>query len=114
MNKPKKAALSKTEYGIYFDYLNNPSGIAYNIPLFLKLDKDIDITRLKQAVEEVIENHPYIKSRLTADIDGAVYKLSSDEPAVVEVKKCTMLILTKKPCLSFRVTQRKTLSVLYY
>ena len=72
MNKQKKSALSKTEYGIYFDYLNNPGSIAYNIPLFLKLDKDIDITRLKQAVEAVIENHPYIKSRLTSDSDGAV------------------------------------------
>ena len=87
MNKPKKTVLSKTEYGIYFDYLNNHGSIAYNIPLFLKLDQDIDITRLKQAVEAVIENHPYIKSRLIADSDGAVYKLSSDEPAVVEVKE---------------------------
>ena len=87
MNNNKKTALSKTEYGIYFDYLNNPGSIAYNIPLFLKLDKAIDITRLKQAVEAVIENHPYIKSRLTADSDGAVYKLSSDESAVVEVKE---------------------------
>ena len=87
MNKPKKAAISKTEYGIYFDYLNNPGSIAYNIPLFFKLDKGIDISRLKQAVEAVIENHPYIKSRLTADSDGAVYKLSSDEPAVLEVKE---------------------------
>ena len=87
MNEEKMTVLSKTEYGIYFDYLNNPDSIAYNIPLFLKLDKDIDITRLKQAVEAVIENHPYIKSRLTTDNDGTVYKLSSDEPAVVEVKR---------------------------
>ena len=87
MNNNKKTALSKTEYGIYFDYLNNPGSIAYNIPLFLKLDKDIDISRFKRAVEAVIENHPYIKSRLTADSDGAVYKLSLDESAVVEVKE---------------------------
>ena len=60
MNKQKKTVLSKTEYGIYFDYLNNPSSIAYNIPLFLKLDWDIDITRLQQAVDTAIENHPYI------------------------------------------------------
>ena len=60
MNEEKMTVLSKTEYGIYFDYLNNPDSIAYNIPLFLKLDKDIDITRLKQAVEKAIENHPYI------------------------------------------------------
>ena len=87
MSNPKKTALSKTEYGIYFDYLSNPASIAYNIPLYLKLDRDIDITGLKQAVEKSIENHPYLKSRLTADSDGAVYKLSSDEPAVVEVKE---------------------------
>ncbi|MGN1126336.1 MAG: AMP-binding protein, partial [Ruminococcus sp.] len=96
MNKQKKTVLSKTEYGIYFDYLNNPGSIAYNIPLFLKLDKDIDITRLKQAVEAVIENHPYIKSRLTSESDGAVYKLSSDEPAVVEVKEMQVADFDKK------------------
>ncbi|MGN1137867.1 MAG: AMP-binding protein, partial [Ruminococcus sp.] len=83
----KKTVLSKTEYGIYFDYLSNPQSIAYNLPLFVKLDKDVDITRLKQAVEAVIDNHSYLKLRLTAHSDGAVYKLPSDEPAVVEVKE---------------------------
>lgn len=87
MNKQNMSVLSKTEYGIYFDYMHNSDSIAYNIPLFLRLDKDIDIARLKQAVETSIDNHSYIKSRLTVDDRGIVCKLSFDEPAQVEVKE---------------------------
>ena len=87
MNKQNRAALSKTEYGIYFDYLSNPDSVAYNIPLLLRLGRDTDIDRLKQAVESAVENHFYIKSRLSQDSDGKVYKLPSDEPAQVELKE---------------------------
>lgn len=87
MKKQDMNVLSKTEYGIYFDYMNNPGSIAYNIPFFLKLSKNVDIARLKKAVEASIDNHSYIKLRLTVDDKGIIYKLSSDEPAQVEVKK---------------------------
>lgn len=87
MKKQDMNVLSKTEYGIYFDYMNNPDSIAYNIPFFLKLSKNVDIARLKKAVEASIDNHSYIKLRLTVDDKGIIYKLSSDEPAQVEVKK---------------------------
>lgn len=87
MNKQDMNVLSKTEYGIYFDYMNNPGSIAYNIPFFLKLSKNVDIARLKEAVEASIDNHPYIKSRLTVDDKGIIYKLSSDESAQVDVKE---------------------------
>lgn len=87
MNKQNMNVLSKTEYGIYFDYMNNPSSIAYNIPFFLKLSKNVDIAQLKQAVKASIDNHSYIKSRITVGDDGVIYKFMSDEPAQVEVKQ---------------------------
>lgn len=87
MNKRNMSVLSKTEYGIYFDYMNNPESTAYNIPCFIKLEKNVDIPRLKQALEATFENHSYFKSRLTVDDDGVVYKVPSDEPAQVEVKE---------------------------
>lgn len=87
MNNQNMNVLSKTEYGIYFDYMNNPSSIAYNIPFFLKLSKNVDIAQLKQAVKASIDNHSYIKSRITVGDDGVIYKFMSDEPAQVEVKQ---------------------------
>lgn len=87
MNKLDMNVLSKTEYGIYFDYMNNPDSIAYNIPFFLKLSKNVDIEKLKKAIEASIDNHLYIKSRLTVGEDGVIYKTHSDEQAQVEVKE---------------------------
>lgn len=87
MKKQDMNVLSKTEYGIYFDYMNNPDSIAYNIPFFLKLSKNVDIEKLKKAIEASIDNHLYIKSRLTVGEDGVIYKTHSDEQAQVEVKE---------------------------
>ena len=79
--------LTKTEYGIYVDYVNNPKSTAYNLPLFSALDKSTDVQRLKKAVEAAFDNHPYLKIRLYADENGEICKSICDEPAQVEVKE---------------------------
>ena len=87
MNEQKISILSKTEYGVYFDFANNPKSTAYNIPQFLTFDKDTDVLKLKSAVEQAIENHPYLKTRLNVDEDGNVCKSICGEPAYVEVRE---------------------------
>lgn len=79
--------LSKTEYGIYVEFINNPQSTAYNLPLFLTLKKDTDIEKLKKSVQTAFENHPYLKSRLYADNDGNVYKKCGDEPVKIETNE---------------------------
>ncbi|MGN0469465.1 MAG: amino acid adenylation domain-containing protein [Acutalibacteraceae bacterium] len=83
----KKYVLTKTEYGIYFDFANNPKSTAYNIPQFLTFDKDTDVLKLKEAVEKAVEAHPYLKTRLSIDENGNVYKSICDEPVNVEIKE---------------------------
>lgn len=96
MDKQDKSPLSKTEYGIYFDCMNTPGSIAYNIPFFLKLGREVDADRLKRAIEAAIDNHSYIKLRLGIDDGGNVYKLLMDEPAQVEVRALHDAELDKK------------------
>lgn len=96
MEKQDRSALSKTEYGIYFDCMNNPESVAYNLPFFVKLGRDVDAARLKEAVEAAINNHPYIKSRLSAGDDGVIYKLAQNEPAQVDTRSLHDAELDKK------------------
>lgn len=82
-----KIPLTKTEYGIFVESVNNPSSTAYNLPLFLTLNKNTDTKKLKSAIEEVFENHKYLKTRLYPDNDGNIYKSISNEALKVEVKE---------------------------
>ena len=87
MNNNKKTVLSKTEYGVYVDFINNPKSTAYNIPQFLTFDKNTDVLKLKKALETTVDNHPYLKTRLSIDEKGDVYKSICDEPTFVEIKE---------------------------
>lgn len=87
MKAQKKTMLSKTEYGVYFDFARNPQSTAYNIPMFLKLDKSTDVLQLKAAVEKAIDNHPNLKTRLGAEENGSVFKSICEEPACVELRQ---------------------------
>ena len=87
MTTQNKSVLSKTEYGIYTDFVNNSQSTAYNLPLFSTLDKSTDVQRLKKAVEAAFDNHPYLKTRLYADENGEICKSICDEPAQVEIKE---------------------------
>ncbi|MGN0481000.1 MAG: condensation domain-containing protein, partial [Lachnospiraceae bacterium] len=87
MSNEKKTGLSKTEYGIYVDFVQNPKSTAYNLPQFFTFEKSTDVIKLKEAVEKAIDNHPYLKTRLSVSENGSVYKSICDEPAYVEIKE---------------------------
>ena len=68
MNYP----LLQTQMGIYATCMNAQEEGNYNIDMLYTLDDDVDINRLAQALDKVIEAHPYVKSRLTTDDAGEV------------------------------------------
>jgi len=72
--------LTKTQEGIFAECISTPDGTAYNIPLLLKIDNSIDTKRVKIAIKNAIEAHPYIKTRLFMNADGDVRlrRLDSD------------------------------------
>ena len=64
--------LSKTEEEIYIACLKETD--AYNLANVMKLGKDIDVAKFREAVEKVFEAHPYLFTVLSMGDDGRVYK----------------------------------------
>ncbi len=63
-----KVPLSQTQLGIYLDSLNNTS--AYTIPILVKLPNDLDIQKLKAAIDTAIKAHPSMLCAIKADKHG--------------------------------------------
>jgi len=62
--------LTQTQEGIYVECMGHPGSTVYNIPLLYKLDKEVDIHRLIEAVKKAIDAHPYLKGHLMVDENG--------------------------------------------
>ncbi|EGW51740.1 hypothetical protein HMPREF1022_01281 [Desulfovibrio sp. 6_1_46AFAA] len=59
--------LTHNQLGVYFDCLKRPDTLAYNIPLRLDLPETVDAGRLAVAVAAVLDAHPALKTRLSAE-----------------------------------------------
>lgn len=79
--------LSKTQEGIFVECVSKPNSTNYNIPYLFKLDKKIDLNKLKEAVKKAIDNHSYLKSILDMDENGDIIAKRNDEPTKVEIIK---------------------------
>lgn len=64
--------LTQTQLGIYLACQEKHKDANYNLDMLYKLDEDIDIVRLCNALDRVIETHPYVKSRLVMGEDGDI------------------------------------------
>lgn len=62
--------VSQTQMGIFAASVNAQEEGSYNICMLYKLDGDVDIDRLAQAIDSVIEAHPSVKTRLVTDDNG--------------------------------------------
>ena len=65
--------LTQNQLGVYFDCAKNPGKLTYNLPKCICFGEDIDALKLKIAIMDVINKHPYIKTRLVMK-DGEVYQ----------------------------------------
>ena len=69
-----KYPLSESQEGIFVESVANPSSTIYNIPLLLKIDNSINLSKLKTAIEKAIDNHPYMQSILQMnDENGDIF-----------------------------------------
>lgn len=64
--------LTKTQQGLYVEWLTNPEATNYNIPILLKLDDAIDCKRLKQAIADAVNAHRYLLTTMHTKEDGSV------------------------------------------
>ncbi len=77
--------LTKTQEGIFVECVSKANSTNYNIPYLFKLDKKMDLNKLKESVIKTIDNHPYLKSTLHMLDSGDVVLRRNNEPAKVEI-----------------------------
>lgn len=84
----KNYPITQTQLGIYLADTAATGNAYYNIDMLYHLDADIDIDKLKAAIEAVINNHPYVKSRLIQTDEGEIrMEDHSDDAPVVEIRE---------------------------
>ena len=76
--------LMQNQMGILVETLMNANSLEYNIPALFKLSPEIDVQKLQNAICKAINAHPYIKTILKSDENGAYRAIRNDnaEPAV--------------------------------
>jgi amino acid adenylation domain-containing protein len=70
--------LTNTQYGVFIDSTANMGTTVYNIPYLFKLDSEVDLQRLKSAVEKTVEAHPYLKVQLFMNDNGDICQKRND------------------------------------
>ncbi len=72
--------ISKTQEGIFVESIANPNTTIYNIPILLKIDNSIDTIKLKKAIIETIDAHPYVKATVNMDDEtNEIYVKRNDD-----------------------------------
>ncbi|MCR5808551.1 MAG: amino acid adenylation domain-containing protein [Clostridiales bacterium] len=71
--------LSETQNGILVECISKPDSTVYSIPYLFKLSPKVDLERLKKALEDTINAHPYLKIKLFVDDDGEI-RVCRDDP----------------------------------
>jgi len=71
--------LSETQNGILVECISMPESTVYNIPYLFRLSDRVDIQRLKKAMEQTIDAHPYLKIKLFVEDDGEI-RVCRDDP----------------------------------
>ena len=69
--------LTANQLGVYFDCLQHPDGIQYNVPFAVRFPR-ADAARLAEAVLKAVAAHPALKARV-ADRNGTIVQLRRDE-----------------------------------
>ena len=76
--------LSQTQAGIFVECLRFPDTTAYNIPYLYKLDNDVSIERLREALQKTLVAHPYLFMTVRRNDDGEILAVRN-EPQVAEL-----------------------------
>lgn len=78
--------MSESQRGMYVDWMMNPDALQYNIPILLHF-RGVDVERLKTALVDVANAHPYIKTRLALLGDDVVQVRNDEAPVNVGIEQ---------------------------
>ena len=82
--------LSFTQQGVYAECQAHPDSLIYNMPLCLDFAPGVDAQRIRSAVLQVLDAHPYMACRFTTDeASETIQEPIPDFKARVEVSEMT-------------------------
>ena len=91
----KTFPLSKSEEGIYVSSL--AGGDAYNLAHLVSLGKDVNKKQVEDALNKVVDAHPYIFTVLSNDENGNVIKSIKQEKIVLVYEEVNKLNVISEP-----------------
>ena len=78
--------LTENQLGVYYECVKNPDVAKYIIPTTVRFAAgDVDVDRLKDAVVETIELHPYLKTRIVTH-DGELMQKRCDDAVIEDIE----------------------------
>ena len=77
--------LTENQLGIYYECKQNPDVIKYTMPTTVRFGTDVDADKLKQAIIDTIEAHPYLKTRIV-NYDGELKQKRCDDVAIDDIE----------------------------
>ncbi len=85
MEKMREEKLTKTQMGIYVECISNPESTLYNLPFLAKLGDEIDVEKLKKAIEKIVSIHPCLNTILYLNDNGEVMQTIPETKCEVKV-----------------------------
>ena len=77
--------LTANQLGIYYECMQTEE-IKYTMPSAIRFGGDVDADKLKQAIIDTIEEHPYLKTRIITTADGQLRQKRCDDAEIDEIE----------------------------
>ncbi|WP_405289906.1 AMP-binding protein, partial [Methanobrevibacter sp.] len=87
--------LTSNQLGIYYECMQTEK-IKYTMPVAVRFDNSIEPEKLKKALIETIEAHPYLKTRIVNTDDGKIMQKRCDDAEIEEIEIVEIDAITNK------------------
>ena len=77
--------LTSNQLGIYYE-CKQTEEIKYTMPSCIHFGSDIDAYKLKQAIIDTVEVHPYLKTRIITTPEGELRQKRCDDAEIDEIE----------------------------
>lgn len=85
-NKEQKMSLSPAQQRLYIINQTNPGSTVYNMPSIFRLEGDVDLNKLQQVINKLVERHQSLRTRFYVENDKIFQEIYTECKVFVEHK----------------------------